>query len=213
MITPESASEKMIKNYGKGFEVEDLIRSVEAIENTRFTVMWYFLIGGPGETNQTLEETLEFARKYLYRKTRPPYNIANFYLGVRIYPGTRLWEIAVDEGFVTRDSYPLQQLWYLSDELDLARALKQLTDEASKAPEVMLGFDEKQLVVSNIVSWVADFVRIPKPYWRHLWGANQILLKTGLREITRPRDLEEAITRRLAEQRCAFQSREARPAS
>ena len=181
-----------------GFEFEDLIRSVEAIEKTRFTVMWYFLIGGPGETNETLEETLQFARKYLYRKTRPPYNIANFYLGVRIYPGTRLWEIAVDEGFVTPDSYPLQQLWYLSDKLDLGLALKQLTDEASKAPEVMLGFDERQLVVSNIVSWVADFVRIPKPYWRHLWGANQILLKTGLRWITRPRDLEEAISRRLA---------------
>ncbi len=213
MMTPESASETMIKNYGKGFEVEDLVRSVEAIEKTRFTVMWYFLIGGPGETNQTLEETLQFARKYLYRKTRPPYNIANFYLGVRIYPGTRLWEIAVDDGFVTPDSYPLQQLWYLSDELDLGLALKQLTDEASKAPEVMLGFDERQLVVSNIVSWLADLVRIPKPFWRHLWGANQILLKTGLRWITRPRDLEEAITRRLAEQRRFVPSRQTRQVS
>ncbi|MCA1960660.1 MAG: cobalamin-dependent protein, partial [Desulfomonile sp.] len=47
MITPESASPAMIKNYRKGFDPDDVVHAAEALVGTRFTAMWYFLIGGP----------------------------------------------------------------------------------------------------------------------------------------------------------------------
>ena len=67
MISPESASETMLTNYQKGFSLGDLRRAAEAINQFSFPVLWYFLVGGPGETNSTLQETLDFIGRYLVR--------------------------------------------------------------------------------------------------------------------------------------------------
>jgi len=200
MMTPESASPTMIKNYRKGFVVDDLVHAAEALGKTRFTVLWYFLIGGPGETNETLMESVNFTEKYLVRKQRPPYHMANFYLGVRIYPNTKLWDIAVAEKYITESSNPLEQLWYISESLDLERAIRDMTRAAKKFPEICMGFDEKYLIVSKIVAFVGDLLRMPKPYWRHYWGANNLLLKTGLRSLLQPRNIVAPIRSRLRSQ-------------
>jgi len=200
MMTPESASEKMIRSYRKGFALDDLIRAAEALKKTRFTVLWYFLIGGPGETNGTLQESLDFTEKYLVQKHRPPYNMANYFLGVRIYPNTRLWEIALDEKYINEHSNPLEQIWYISEELDLARAVKQMIAAANRFPEICLGFDEKYLVISKIIAFLGDLLRMPKPYWRHYWGANSLLLKAGLRSALQPRNIVPMLRSRLEQQ-------------
>ncbi|NLI80999.1 MAG: radical SAM protein [Deltaproteobacteria bacterium] len=181
MITPESASETMIRSYRKGFHKDDLVQAAEAVRKTGFTVMWFFLVGGPGETNRTLQETLDFNFRHLRMVKRPPYNMSNFYLGVRLYPGTEMWRIAMEEGFVTDRSDPLDSLWYVSEGLDLTRAVRQMVDAASLCPEIVLGFDEQFLALSWIVSRVGGLFRMAKPYWRHTWGLNQLLIKTGFR--------------------------------
>lgn len=201
MMTPESASPTMIKSYRKGFAIDDLVRAAVALEKTRFTVLWYFLIGGPGETNETLQETLRFTEKYLVRKERPPYHMANFYLGVRIYPNTRLWEMAVEDKFIAESSDPLGQLWYLSDSLDLERAVRDMTRAANRFPEICMGFDERYLMISKLVAFLGDLFKMPKPYWRHYWGANNLLVKTRLRSLLQPRNIVQGIRARLAEQR------------
>jgi radical SAM superfamily enzyme YgiQ (UPF0313 family) len=200
MMTPESASESMIKNYVKGFSGDDLTRAVDALKSTRFTVLWYFLIGGPGETNATLKESLDFATRRLAQKRRPPYHMANFYLGVRLYPNTRLWEIAQEERFVSPSSNPLDQLWYVSEELDLDRAVAQLTEAAAKFPEICLGFDEKYLLISKAVGFLGDLLKLPKPYWRHYWGANNLLIKCGLRSVFQPGNIADELRSALAHQ-------------
>ncbi len=195
MITPESASEKMIKSYRKGFIVDDLVRAAEDIRKTHFSVMWYFLIGGPGETNDTLQETLDFTENYIVQKKRPPWNMTSFYVGVRLYPETSLWEIALREGFIDEKSDPLQQLWYVSQELDLHRAVEQLVDAARKYPEVCPGFDEKFLRLSNIFAAIGQVYPLDKPFWRHYWGIANLLIKFGLRKTLKP----EVIAARLRE--------------
>ena len=107
----------MLTNYQKGFSLEDLRRAAEAINQFSFPVLWNFLIGGPGETSSTFEETLEFVERYLVRQKGPPHNLANLFLGVRIYPGTKLWQIALEEGFIHDQSNPLRPLWYLRGNL------------------------------------------------------------------------------------------------
>jgi radical SAM superfamily enzyme YgiQ (UPF0313 family) len=184
-ISPESAAPTMISNYQKGFTGDEVIHAAEAINRTGFTVFWNFLIGGPGETNETLQESLDFALKYLNAQKRPTYHIANFFLGLRLYPGTKLWDTALEEGLIKEDSDPLKQLWYLSPELDTDLALEQMTRAAFKCSEISLGFDEKYLSVSKIVGFMGWLFGMPKPYWRHMWGLNQILLKLGLRSFGR----------------------------
>ncbi|MEJ2719210.1 MAG: radical SAM protein [Deltaproteobacteria bacterium] len=200
MMTPEAASETMLKSYQKGFSLDDVIKAAEAVRKTRFTTLWYFLIGGPGETNETLQETLDFTMKYLRLTKRPPYNMANFWLGVRIYPRTPLWHMAREEGFVNDSSDPLDQLWYLSEKLDLGLAIKQMTEAAKKCPEISLGFDERLVSVTGMIGLFGELFKMPKPYWRHIWGMNQILIKTGLRYLFGPPKVVPLLQKYLARQ-------------
>jgi hypothetical protein len=183
MISPESASETMLTSYQKGFGVEDLRRAAEAINRFSFPVLWNFLIGGPGETNQTLQETLEFIEQHLARKEGPPHNLANIFLGVRIYPGTQLWQIALDEGFVHAQCSPLRPLWYLSRELDLDETMRQLHRAACLWPEIALGGMEKYLPLTKIFGVIRKVFPFPKPYWQHLLWVNQLLINFGVRSL------------------------------
>ncbi len=98
MITPESASDKMLTSYRKSFTRLDVVRAAEAINKTSFAAWWFFMIGGPGETNDTLQDSLNFALRYLQKNGRPVTHVANFFTGVRIYPGTKLWILSARSG-------------------------------------------------------------------------------------------------------------------
>ena len=187
MISPESASKTMLTNYQKGFDLEDLRRAARAINQVSFPVLWYFLIGGPGETTRTLQETLKFIEQYLVRKEGPSYNLVNIFLGVRIYPGTKLWEIALEEGLIHDRCNPLRPLWYLSRELDLDETMRQLFQAACRMPEIALGDIEKYLPLSKIFGAVRKVFPFPKPYWQHLISVHQILVKLGVRSLFQAR--------------------------
>lgn len=181
MTTPESASAAMIHNYQKSFTVDDVILAAEAINRSRFKVIWYFLIGGPGEDNQTLQETLDFVATYLHRKRHPPYHLAHFFLGVRTYPRTRLWEIALQEGLIPQDQNSPQQLWYLSEDLDLDLAVHQLNEAACRFPEVILGSAERFLSLSKYLAFLGNLFRWPQPYFYQVWWLNKLLVRFKLR--------------------------------
>lgn len=199
MITPESASDTMLKSYRKGFNSDQVARAAEAINMTSFAAWWFFMIGGPGETNETLQESLDFALKYLQKNGRPATHVAHFFLGVRLYPGTQLWQIALRDGFVRSANDPLENLWYLSEELDLDRAVRQMTQAAAVCPEVYLGFDERILVFSRAAAVFFKLFRFPRPYWRYFRAANRFGLSTGIRFMYKPPDitamLREALRR------------------
>ena len=201
MITPESASDTMIRNYRKGFTVDDVIHAAEAINRTRFMSMWFFLIGGPGETNQTLQESLDFTLKYINQDRGPFHRMANFFVGVRVYPGTRLWEIACDEGFVKDSCDDLDHPWYLSESLDLDQAIEQMLDAAAQCPQLISGFDEQYLALSNVMAFVGELLHLEKPYWNVLVHANRIVRKTVLKFSFRPKSVADTIRHRLALQR------------
>jgi len=200
MITPESASETMLRNYRKGFRRDEVIRAAEAINETAFAAWWFFMIGGPGETNDTLAESLEFALKYLQKGGRPVSHVAHFFLGVRIYPDTSLWDIAVREGFVGEKVDPLKQLWYVSEDLDLDRAVDQMTEAATLRPEVYLGFDERVLMFSRPAAVFFKLFGFPRPYWRYFAPVNKFGLKTGIRFMFQPRDITGMIKTALRRQ-------------
>jgi anaerobic magnesium-protoporphyrin IX monomethyl ester cyclase len=183
MISPESASETMLTNYQKGFGLEDLRRAAGAINQFSFPVLWYFLIGGPGETAHTLRETLEFIEQHLVRKEGPPYNLVNIFLGVRIYPGTKLWQIALEDGLIHDRCDPLRPLWYLSRELDLEETILQLYGAARRMPEISLGSMEKYMPLTKIFRAVRKIFPFSKPYWQHLLPINQMLVKLGVRSL------------------------------
>jgi radical SAM superfamily enzyme YgiQ (UPF0313 family) len=171
MITPESASDAMLAAYRKGFTLEDVLRAASAIDDTRFTVWWYFLIGGPGETDATFQESLNFARALAARKRRRgARHLAHFFLGVRLYPGTALWESARKDGYIAPGADPLKRHWYLSAQLGLENTVAELMAAARETPGIYTGWDEAALESSRFYALLFRLFRLPGPYWRFFRG-------------------------------------------
>jgi len=64
-ITAESASDSVLEKMEKGFDAAKVAEVAQRVERAGIRTLWIFLVGGPGETPETLEETLAFAAKRL----------------------------------------------------------------------------------------------------------------------------------------------------
>jgi radical SAM superfamily enzyme YgiQ (UPF0313 family) len=96
--TPDSASPVVISNLKKGFSLEQIRRMALLIREFDLPTMWFFLFGGPGETEETFRETIAFIDEYI-----SPEDLVYLSAGMRIYPGTPLHRIALGEGIITRE--------------------------------------------------------------------------------------------------------------
>lgn len=89
----ESLSPTMLRSYRKPFTVEHALAAHAEARAAGLHVAHYILLGGPGETIATAQETLD-------RCERIPDAVFFFFCGVRIYPTTRIHAIALCEGQV-----------------------------------------------------------------------------------------------------------------
>lgn len=62
MLGIESANNKILENMNKKATVEEYYKAMELINKYNITTMMYLLIGFPGETEETFEETLTFMK-------------------------------------------------------------------------------------------------------------------------------------------------------
>jgi radical SAM superfamily enzyme YgiQ (UPF0313 family) len=90
-FTADSACGIMLSNYRDAHSAEDLATAVQLCRDYDITVMLDLLLAGPGETEETLAETIEFVKQI-----EP--DCVGAGLGVRIYPGTGMAVIAESEG-------------------------------------------------------------------------------------------------------------------
>ena len=89
-FTSDAASDKMLKTYRQPQTKEHLANAVKLCRDNDLKVMTDLLLGGPGETINTLTDTIEFIKQI-----KPDCSGAS--LGVRIYPGTEMQNIAIKQ--------------------------------------------------------------------------------------------------------------------
>jgi radical SAM superfamily enzyme YgiQ (UPF0313 family) len=89
-FTGDSACESMLRAYRQQHRGEDLAEAVKLCRDNHIAVMIDLLLGGPGETPQTLRETIDFIKKI-----NP--DCAGAALGMRIYPRTAMEQIVMQE--------------------------------------------------------------------------------------------------------------------
>jgi len=90
-FTGDSASPSMLKTYRQPHRKEDLASAVQLCRENNIKVMLDLLLGGPGETSETVAQTIDFIKKI------DP-DCAGAPLGVRIYPDTEMARIVESEG-------------------------------------------------------------------------------------------------------------------
>ena len=90
---------------------DDIWRSYKMLEEEKVAYMPQLLLGGPGETHETVEKCLDFVSRL------KPIMLDIGY-GLRINPGAGIYKIALKEGVVDKDTDMLEPQFYLSPEVD-----------------------------------------------------------------------------------------------
>jgi len=90
-FTADSASPAMLKTYRQPHTPEDLANAVRLARDHGISVMLDLLLGGPGETPETLKATVDFIK-------RIGPDAVGAQLGVRVYPHTALADLVAVQG-------------------------------------------------------------------------------------------------------------------
>jgi radical SAM superfamily enzyme YgiQ (UPF0313 family) len=121
----ESCSDTVLKCLQKGFCVDDVKRTRGLFKKYEMKCAFSIMFGSPGETISTLKESTENLDLIA-----PDAIIAM--IGIRIYPGTKLAKLAVEEGMIKSEAeLGLKPSFYISK--DVAEVLTEYVREnASK---------------------------------------------------------------------------------
>ena len=161
-ITVESASAAVLARLRKGFSAEVVHRAAETVRRHRLPCLWIFMLGGPGETAETVEETLSFAQTAIR-----PTDAAFFTTGIRIYPGTELDRIAREQGMLDLDpDRMLAPVFYVSPEVDrqwLAARIRRAMRENFH----FLNGDTFDLPFLPAINRLGSLAGIEPPLWRY----------------------------------------------
>ncbi|HEX55509.1 MAG: hypothetical protein DRO90_00550 [Candidatus Altiarchaeales archaeon] len=80
----ESADQRILDNVNKGITVEQSKKAIEITNKVGIATIGHFIFGLPGETQETIKETIEFSKKL-------PLNFAEFYIATP-FPGSELFD-------------------------------------------------------------------------------------------------------------------------
>jgi len=103
----ESLSNTTLKNYGKHFDVDEVVRVSDYCNQAGIYFCHFMIIGGYGETEATINESFENSRRIENTVFFP-------FIGMRIYPGTVLHKIALEKGIVHAADDLLEPVYYIA---------------------------------------------------------------------------------------------------
>jgi len=109
----DSLSDTTLKHYGKPFTVADIFEASKMCTRLKIDFAHFLILGGCGETEDSLNETFENSKK-IERTVFFPF------VGMRIYPGTQLHALAVQENKIEKNDNLIAPTYYVSDKIDLS---------------------------------------------------------------------------------------------
>ncbi|HVM60826.1 MAG TPA: lipid biosynthesis B12-binding/radical SAM protein [Verrucomicrobiae bacterium] len=107
----DTLSPSLLKRWGKAFELAELREAVHACLAVGMPYSMYLILGGPGETEATLEQTIAEAQAC-------PRAVVFAFVGMRIYPRTQLYDLARRESVIRDGESLLDPKFYISSLLN-----------------------------------------------------------------------------------------------
>lgn len=128
----ESLAEAMLTRYQKPFQPRDVLAAHQQARDAGLHIAHYFLLGGPGESTTTVTKSLDAIEQL--DKT-----VFFFFVGIRIYPETVLYDIALAEGKIDGQSNLLQPVYYAPDDIDQETMVAMITQRAAGRGNWVIG--------------------------------------------------------------------------
>lgn len=164
MVTPESASDTMLASYRKDFEMDKVYAAARYIRESGIHSTWFFMLGGPGETQDTVEETISFVEKELADDNM----MSIFIVGIRIFPGTGVAKTAYKEGYLKPETDLSRPTFYVSPHVSEDWMIQRINRAVQNTPYVVLAADEGHTFVEIAMQRFLRLARAAPPYWRFL---------------------------------------------
>jgi len=107
----DAACPEMLLNMGKNFTADDIKNASDICKQADMPFCHSLLLGGPGETMDTVKNTVDTVLQL-----SPTAAICM--IGIRVFPNTRLSKIAENEGLVSPEDDYLEPVFYLSTAIE-----------------------------------------------------------------------------------------------
>ena len=174
-LTVESAADPVLQGLRKGFLAREVHAAAEVVKRHRLPCLWIFLLGGPGETRDTVRQTLHFAETNIR-----PQDAAFFSIGIRMYPGTELETIARTQGVLSLPSHSmLAPLFYVSPAVEADWIIGQVKQSMNSHMNFMNG-DSMSFSHLPLISRLGYRLRLKPPLWRYTRYIRRVLRSIGM---------------------------------
>jgi len=131
----ESLSDTVLTNLCKPFSSSDVFAAHQEALSAGLHIAHYFLLGGPGEDKETLQKTLteidNLERAVFF-----------FFCGIRIYPHTALYDVALREGQIKAGENILPPIFYRSKGITVEEIMQMVESIANGRLNWMIGAGE-----------------------------------------------------------------------
>jgi radical SAM superfamily enzyme YgiQ (UPF0313 family) len=131
----ESLSDTVLANLRKPFASGDVFAAHEKALEASLHIAHYLLLGGPGENKQTLQKTLiglDSLEKAVFF----------FFCGIRVYPHTDLYDVALREGQIAAEQNILPPVFYRSGEISVTEIMQMVENHANGRLNWLIGAGE-----------------------------------------------------------------------
>ncbi len=133
----ESMCDTMLTNLQKPFASADVFLAHQSALAAGLHIAHYFLLGGPGENEDTLQNTLKGVDQ-LERA------VFFFFCGIRIYPHTALYDTALREGQISASQNLVEPVFYRSPFISDVEILKKVEAHANGRLNWLIGAGESK---------------------------------------------------------------------
>ena len=164
MVSPDAASDTTLAALGKGFTVRDVRKTARLAKASGLRSAWFFLLGGPGETDETVDETLAFIENELCY----PRCLSILMTGVRVLPGTDLAATARREGLIAEGHDYTRPTFYLSPGVTDERIVARVQRALRKNPGIVYAAEQGVSRCERAFEAGLRVLRLAPPYWRYL---------------------------------------------
>jgi radical SAM superfamily enzyme YgiQ (UPF0313 family) len=128
----DALCDPVLRAYGKPFDAREARAAVAACAAADLPCIVYLILGGPGETRATLEETVAAAGAL-------PRAVVCAFAGMRVYPGTALAARAAAEGVVPAGASLLAPRFYFSPGVDAGEVARRCAELGMRANWLVVG--------------------------------------------------------------------------
>jgi lipid biosynthesis B12-binding/radical SAM protein len=131
----DAMTDNTLAGLNKGFRFQDVAATNELFLRHDVSTAHYYMVGGPGETPETVEEGIENVLSL-------PQTVHFFFLGIRIIPHTPLMRRAIAEGVLSEDDDLLEPVYYVSPHINAQQVEQRLTEAFAKYPHCVFPADK-----------------------------------------------------------------------